>query len=56
MELRKSLQSKSILDMQKLKDHNGNKVTQGLSRSNGYDVLTIMPDETVHRVPGESFL
>ncbi|XP_050998930.1 uncharacterized protein CCDC198 [Acomys russatus] len=53
MELRKSLQSKSALDIQKLKDHNGNKITQSLSRSNGCDILTILPDETRNRDPGK---
>ncbi|XP_021518453.1 uncharacterized protein CCDC198 isoform X2 [Meriones unguiculatus] len=52
MELRMSLNSKSILDMQKLKDHNGNKITQNTLRSDGCDVLTIIPDETINRNPG----
>nr|XP_021518455.1 uncharacterized protein C14orf105 homolog isoform X4 [Meriones unguiculatus] len=53
MELRMSLNSKSILDMQKLKDHNGNKITQNTLRSDGCDVLTIIPDETINRNPAK---
>ncbi|XP_029397542.1 uncharacterized protein CCDC198 isoform X2 [Mus pahari] len=52
MELRKSLLSKAMLDMQKLKDHNGNKITQSKPRSKGYDILTILPDENINRDPG----
>ncbi|XP_036055850.1 uncharacterized protein CCDC198 [Onychomys torridus] len=51
MEL-KSLQSQARLDMQKLKDHNGNKITNSMPRSNHYDIITILPDETVNRDPG----
>ncbi|XP_059129697.1 uncharacterized protein CCDC198 isoform X2 [Peromyscus eremicus] len=51
MEL-ESLQSKARLDMQKLKDHNGNKITENTPRSNIYDIITILPDETVNRHPG----
>ncbi|XP_037064474.1 uncharacterized protein CCDC198 isoform X3 [Peromyscus leucopus] len=47
-----SLQSKARLDMQKLKDHNGNKITESMPRSKHYDVVTILPDETVNRHPG----
>ncbi|XP_038166144.1 uncharacterized protein CCDC198 isoform X4 [Arvicola amphibius] len=54
MELMKSLQSAARLDMQKEKDHNGNKITQSLPRSNSYDVITILPDETINRDPGSS--
>lgn len=53
MELMKSLQSAARLDMQKQKNHNGNKLTQSLPRSNSYDVITILPDETINRDPGE---
>lgn len=45
------LRSKSILHMQKLKDHNGNKVIQSMPGSNGCDFLTIVPDETKNRHP-----
>lgn len=54
MELMKSLQSAARLDMQKQKNHNGNKLTQSLPRSNSYDVITILPDETINRDPGSS--
>lgn len=47
-----SLQSKARLDMQKLKDHNGNKITESMPRSKHYDLVTILPDETVNRHPG----
>ncbi|XP_076401014.1 factor associated with metabolism and energy isoform X5 [Peromyscus maniculatus bairdii] len=49
-----SLQSKARLDMQKLKDHNGNKITESMPRSKHYDVVTILPDETVNRHPDGS--
>ncbi|XP_021037834.1 uncharacterized protein CCDC198 isoform X3 [Mus caroli] len=52
MELRKSLLSKAMLDMQKIKDHNGNKIAQSKPRSNGYDILTILPNENINRDPG----
>lgn len=52
MELRKSLLSKAMLDMQKMKDHNGNKITQSKPRSKGYDILTILPDDNTNRDPG----
>nr|AAH26534.1 RIKEN cDNA 1700011H14 gene [Mus musculus] len=52
MELRKSLLSKAMLDMQKLKDHNGNKIAQSKPRSNSYDILTILPNENINRDPG----
>ncbi|XP_031218304.1 uncharacterized protein CCDC198 isoform X2 [Mastomys coucha] len=51
-ELRKSLLSKAMLDMQKLKDHNGNKITQSKPRSNSYDILTMLPDENINRDQG----
>lgn len=56
MELRKSLLRKAMLEMQKLKDHNSNKITQSKTRSNGYNILTILPDENINRDPGEPFL
>lgn len=49
----KSLQSAARLDMQELKDQSGNKITQSLPRNNSYDVITILPDETINRDPGE---
>ncbi|XP_051033070.1 uncharacterized protein CCDC198 [Phodopus roborovskii] len=52
MELMKILHSKARLDMQKLKDHNGNKITQSMPRSNGYEIVTILPDETMNRDQG----
>ncbi|XP_063129971.1 factor associated with metabolism and energy isoform X7 [Rattus norvegicus] len=51
MELRRSLLSKAMRDMQKLKDHDGNKITQSKARSNGYEVLIIPPDENIYRDP-----
>ncbi|CAO2590671.1 Uncharacterized protein CCDC198 [Lemmus lemmus] len=54
MELMMSLQSTARLNRQKLKDHNGNKITQSLPRSNGYDFITTLPDETINRDPGNS--
>ena len=56
MELRKSLLSKAMLDMQKLKDQNGNKIAQSKPTSNSYDILTILPNENINRDPGEPFL
>nr|XP_048285976.1 uncharacterized protein CCDC198 isoform X2 [Myodes glareolus]XP_048285977.1 uncharacterized protein CCDC198 isoform X2 [Myodes glareolus]XP_048285978.1 uncharacterized protein CCDC198 isoform X2 [Myodes glareolus]XP_048285979.1 uncharacterized protein CCDC198 isoform X2 [Myodes glareolus] len=50
----KSLQRAARLDMQKLEDQSGNKVTQSLPRNNSYDVITIVPDETINRDPGSS--
>ncbi|KAL6031217.1 hypothetical protein STEG23_024712 [Scotinomys teguina] len=47
----KSLQ-KARLDMQKLKDHNSNKIAQTMSRSNCCDIITTVPDETMSRDPG----
>ncbi|XP_052047596.1 uncharacterized protein CCDC198 isoform X2 [Apodemus sylvaticus] len=52
MELRKSLLRKAMLEMQKLKDHNSNKITQSKTRSNGYNILTILPGENINRDPG----
>ncbi|XP_050018368.1 factor associated with metabolism and energy isoform X2 [Alexandromys fortis] len=54
MELMNSLQSATRLDMQKQKDHNGDKITQSLPRNDSYDVITILPDETINRDPGSS--
>ncbi|XP_013204652.1 uncharacterized protein CCDC198 isoform X2 [Microtus ochrogaster] len=54
VELMKSLQSAARLDMQKRKDHNDNKITQSLPRNDSYDVITILPDETLNRDPGSS--
>lgn len=51
MELRKSLLSKAMLDMQKLKGHNGNKITQSKASSSGYDMLTTPPNENIYRDP-----
>lgn len=57
MELRRSLLSKAMRDMQKLKDHDGNKITQSKARSDGYEVLIIPPDENLYGDPdlGEPF-
>ncbi|ERE92629.1 hypothetical protein H671_1g0117 [Cricetulus griseus] len=50
--LMKSLQNASRLELQKLKDHNGNKIIQSTPGSNDYDIITTLSDETMNRDPG----
>ncbi|XP_012980460.1 uncharacterized protein CCDC198 isoform X2 [Mesocricetus auratus] len=54
MELMKSRHSIARLDMKKLKDHNGNKITQSMPRSNGCDFINTLPDETMEGDPGNA--
>uniref|UniRef100_A0A8C9AUT5 Coiled-coil domain containing 198 n=1 Tax=Prolemur simus TaxID=1328070 RepID=A0A8C9AUT5_PROSS len=54
MELKKSLHQEARINKQKLRDHKANKILQSIPRNNDHDLLTMLPDETLNRSPGNS--
>ncbi|XP_012641072.1 factor associated with metabolism and energy isoform X1 [Microcebus murinus] len=54
MELKKSLHREARMNNQKLRDPKAKKILQSIPRNNDHDLLTILPDETLNRSPGNS--
>ncbi|XP_069321085.1 factor associated with metabolism and energy isoform X2 [Eulemur rufifrons] len=54
MELKKSLHQEARINKQKLRDHKAKKILQSIPRNNDHDLLTMLPDETLNRSPGNS--
>lgn len=53
MELKKSHREARI-NKQKLRDHQAKKILQSIPKNDDGDFLTLLPDETLNRSPGES--
>ncbi|XP_007950059.1 uncharacterized protein CCDC198 [Orycteropus afer afer] len=54
MELKKSLHREAKVNKQKLREHEAKKILQSIPRNKDHD-LTLLPDETVNRRPGNSW-
>ncbi|XP_004453024.2 factor associated with metabolism and energy isoform X2 [Dasypus novemcinctus] len=54
MELKKSLHREARINKQKLREHKTKKILQSIPRNDDHDLLTLLPDETLNRGPGNS--
>ncbi|XP_008064157.1 uncharacterized protein C14orf105 homolog isoform X2 [Carlito syrichta] len=54
MELKKSLHREARIHKQNLRDHNAKKILPSIPRNDDHDHLTILPDETLSKGPGNS--
>ncbi|EHA98592.1 hypothetical protein GW7_04324 [Heterocephalus glaber] len=54
MELKKSLHREAKINEQKPRDHKAKKTLQSVPRNDDYDIVTMLPEETMNRGPGNS--
>lgn len=54
VELKKSLHREPKINKQKPRDHKAKKTPQSISGNDDYDILTVLPDETMNGGPGNS--